>query len=205
MSESILKVDDLHVTFPTEGGDVRAVRGINFDLAPQEILGIVGESGSGKSVTSLALIGLLPKSARISGSVQLDGYEMVGAAEKDIYKLRGAEIAMIFQDPLSALNPVQRIVTQITEMLQSHQHISKAAAFDRTVDLLPVVRNHAYHPDFRGSFSLKSVVPALLPHLAYDDLEVAAAAPGIGSSTSGCRVPASRSSRNLRPMSGNMA
>ena len=136
MSESILKVDDLHVTFPTEGGDVRAVRGINFDLAPQEILGIVGESGSGKSVTSLALIGLLPKSARISGSVQLDGYEMVGAAEKDIYKLRGAEIAMIFQDPMTSLNPVYTIGSQITEALLAHREMTKEEARAEAVRLL---------------------------------------------------------------------
>lgn len=136
MASPVLKVQDLQVSFSTEAGDVRAVRGINFELAPQEILGIVGESGSGKSVTSLALIGLLPKTARVQGSVRLGDTEMVGAQEKDIYKLRGSEIAMIFQDPMTSLNPVYTIGWQITEALLAHREMSKEEARAEAVRLL---------------------------------------------------------------------
>jgi oligopeptide/dipeptide ABC transporter ATP-binding protein len=120
-------------------GDVQAVRGVDLDVREGELLAVVGESGSGKSVTFLGTMGLLPSSTRISGSAVVCGTELVGAPASTVRRACGKDVAMIFQDPLSALNPVQRIVTQITEMLQSHQQISKADAFDRTVDLLDMV------------------------------------------------------------------
>jgi oligopeptide/dipeptide ABC transporter ATP-binding protein len=120
-------------------GDVQAVRGVDLDVREGELLAVVGESGSGKSVTFLGTMGLLPPSTRISGSAVVCGTELVGAPASTVRRACGKDVAMIFQDPLSALNPVQRIVTQITEMLQSHQQISKADAFDRTVDLLDMV------------------------------------------------------------------
>ena len=113
MSESVLKIRDLRVTFNTQLGELRAVRGVDVDVTPGEILGVVGESGSGKSVSVLAAMGLLPKSATITGSVELDGVELIGAGRKAIRSVRGKSLAMVFQDPLSALNPVHRVGDQI--------------------------------------------------------------------------------------------
>ncbi len=116
MSNSVLQIRDLRVTFNTQLGELKAVRGIDVDVAPGEILGVVGESGSGKSVSFLAAMGLLPKSATITGSVKLDGVELIGAGRKAIRSVRGKSLAMVFQDPLSALNPVHRVGDQIVEM-----------------------------------------------------------------------------------------
>jgi oligopeptide/dipeptide ABC transporter ATP-binding protein len=139
MAEPLLSLRDFRVSFPTMRGDVQAVRGVDLDVHPGELLAVVGESGSGKSVTFLGTMGLLPKNTKISGSAKLLGQELVGASASKVRRACGKDVAMIFQDPLSALNPVQRIVTQITEMLQSHQDISKTAAHDRTVELLDLV------------------------------------------------------------------
>jgi oligopeptide/dipeptide ABC transporter ATP-binding protein len=139
MAEPLLSLRDFRVSFPTMRGDVQAVRGIDLDVRPGELLAVVGESGSGKSVTFLGTMGLLPKNTKISGSAKLLGQELVGASASKVRRACGKDVAMIFQDPLSALNPVQRIVTQITEMLQSHQDISKSAAHTRTVELLDLV------------------------------------------------------------------
>jgi ABC-type dipeptide/oligopeptide/nickel transport system ATPase component len=103
---SVLTLRDLRVQFDTPNGPVQAVRGVDLDLAPGEILGVVGESGSGKSVTFLAMLGLLPKSAQISGSAKIEDTELVGADTKSMRSIRGQRVSMIFQDPLSALNPV---------------------------------------------------------------------------------------------------
>src|SRR5262245_21000797 len=99
----LLSVRDLSVTFPTERGDVRAVRSLSYEVRPGEFLGIVGESGSGKSVSSLAVMNLLPGHARVSGSVQLNGRELLGRSDRELSETRGKQIAMVFQDPLSAL------------------------------------------------------------------------------------------------------
>ncbi|MFJ5221245.1 ATP-binding cassette domain-containing protein, partial [Streptomyces sp. NPDC088354] len=101
-----LEVTDLHVSFPSEAGPVGAVRGVSFSVRRGEVLGIVGESGSGKSVSSLAVLGLLPETADIKGSVKLHGRELLGLDDREMTKIRGKDIAMIFQDPLSALTPV---------------------------------------------------------------------------------------------------
>src|SRR5690606_15768897 len=105
-------------------GLVQAVRGIDLDVAPGEAVGIVGESGSGKSVSFLATMGLLPRSAKISGSAKVNGIELVGAPRKVLNQVRGKAMAMIFQDPLSALNPVHRIGDQIVEMIVAHQDVT---------------------------------------------------------------------------------
>ncbi|MFO7300677.1 MAG: ATP-binding cassette domain-containing protein, partial [Actinomycetes bacterium] len=105
-TDLLLKVEDLTVEFPTDDGVVQAVRGVSYELRRGEILGIVGESGSGKSVSSLAVMGLLPKTAKISGSAKLQGRELLGLSDNELSKIRGNKIAMIFQDPLTSLNPV---------------------------------------------------------------------------------------------------
>ncbi|HTJ66480.1 MAG TPA: ABC transporter ATP-binding protein [Actinospica sp.] len=134
-----LEVTDLAVTFPSEAGAVRAVRGVNYSLRRGEVLGIVGESGSGKSVTAMAVLGLLPEAAHITGSVKLDGRELLGLGDKDMSKIRGKDLAMVFQDPLSALTPVFSIGSQIIEALQIHQDIDKSAARKRAIELLDLV------------------------------------------------------------------
>src|SRR3954452_505047 len=127
--EVVLEIRDLHVTFKTEDGPVYAVRGLDLDLNAGEVLGVVGESGSGKSVTMLAVLGLLPRTATITGSVKFRGTELLGAKRKEIQRIRGNNISMIFQDPLTALNPVHRVGKQITEAIRAHHSdISESAA-----------------------------------------------------------------------------
>jgi len=134
-----LSLRDFRVSFPTVNGIVQAVRGVDLDVNPGEMVGVVGESGSGKSVTFLGLMGLLPPRTIIEGSAMIHEDELVGASNKFMRTVRGKRIAMIFQDPLSALNPVQRIGVQIIEMIQSHQSMSKANAYKRSVELLDIV------------------------------------------------------------------
>jgi oligopeptide/dipeptide ABC transporter ATP-binding protein len=135
----LLDVDNLTVEFPTDDGLVKAVRGVTYQLRRGESLGIVGESGSGKSVSSLAVLGLLPKNARISGSARFRGKELLGLSEKEYSALRGNKISMIFQDPLTSLNPVYSIGFQIAEAVQAHHDVSKKVALDRAVELLSAV------------------------------------------------------------------
>ena len=165
MSESILQIRDLRVTFNTQVGELKAVRGIDVDVAPGEILGVVGESGSGKSVSFLAAMGLLPSSATISGSVMLDGQELIGAKRKAIRSVRGKSLAMVFQDPLSALNPVHRVGDQIVEMIQSHQDMNTHDSEKRAVELLEIVgipqpgeRARQYPHEFSGGMRQRVVI-----------------------------------------------
>jgi oligopeptide/dipeptide ABC transporter ATP-binding protein len=138
--EPLLEIDDLEVTFRTQEGRVQAVRGIDLTVRSGEVLGVVGESGSGKSVTMLAAMGLLPRSAEIAGSVRLRGEELRGAAKERLRRIRGKEIAMIFQDPMTSLNPVFTVGSQIVEALRTHDKaMSKAAAKVKAVDLLKLV------------------------------------------------------------------
>ncbi len=136
---TVLSVRDLHVSFPSEDGVVSAVRGVSFDVAAGEVLGIVGESGSGKSVTSMAIMGLLPASAKVSGSVTLHGDELLGRTDRELSRRRGTEIAMVFQDPLSALTPIYTVGDQIVEALQVHSSIRGDAARRRAAELLELV------------------------------------------------------------------
>jgi oligopeptide/dipeptide ABC transporter ATP-binding protein len=135
----ILEITNLRVTFPTESGDVKAVRGVDVTVQAGELLGVVGESGSGKSVTFLAAMGLLPKSARIEGSVKVRGEELVGMGRSQMRSQRGKRISMIFQDPLSALNPTHKIGNQVAEMIMAHHDCTKQSALKRSVELLDVV------------------------------------------------------------------
>ena len=136
---SLLQVDNLTVSFPTADGVVQAVRGLSFQVDTGKTLGIVGESGSGKSVSALTMMGLNP-GADITGSVRFDGRELIGMDPEELRALRGAEIAMIFQDPLSSLHPHYRVGWQIVEAIQAHTHMSKEAARERAVEMLRLVR-----------------------------------------------------------------
>ena len=135
----VLDVRGLSVTFTTESGTVSAVDNVDLTLAPGEIVGIVGESGCGKSVTAMSLAGLLPRSARVSGSARLQGTELIGAPESVLRAARGQSIAYIFQEPMSSLNPVLTVGRQIGEVLQVHQGLSRKKARARAVELLTLV------------------------------------------------------------------
>ena len=137
MAEPLLSVKDLKVSFATEEGVVQAVDGVTFDLAAGEVLAVVGESGSGKSVTAMTLMGLTRSpNARFEGTATYKGTELIAASEDDLRRVRGAEIAMIFQDPMTSLNPVQRIGKQIIEQIQEHEGLPDQQARERTVELL---------------------------------------------------------------------
>jgi peptide/nickel transport system ATP-binding protein len=138
-SESVLSISDLKISFSTEDGVVEAVKGIGFDVAPGEILAIVGESGSGKSVTSMSVPGLLPKSAKINGTRKLGTIDLSDMTAKQLRKHRGSDVAMIFQEPMTALNPMYTVGWQIREALRAHKDISKQAADKRAVELLEMV------------------------------------------------------------------
>jgi len=165
MTDNVLEIRDLHVTFDTPSGPLEAVRGVDLDVASGELLGVVGESGSGKSVTFLATMGLLPARARVTGSVMLAGEQLIGASSKQLRSVRGRLLSMIFQDPLSALNPVHRIGDQISEMLRSHQNLSARDAQKRAVELLDIVgipqpsdRARQYPHEFSGGMRQRVVI-----------------------------------------------
>jgi len=166
MNELVLSIRDLRVTFETPLGPLEAVRGVDLDVHAGEMMGVVGESGSGKSVTFLAAMGLLPHQAKVSGSVMLNGQEMLGASNKVLRNMRGGLMSMIFQDPLSALNPVHRIGDQIVEMLKAHQpKMSDKDAAKRAVELLDIVgipqaaeRAHQYPHEFSGGMRQRVVI-----------------------------------------------
>jgi peptide/nickel transport system ATP-binding protein len=165
-TDAVLEVEDLHVRFPTEDGVVNAVRGVSFTLRPGEVLGIVGESGSGKSVTSAAIMGLLPSTAKIDGSVRFRGRELLGLGDAAMSNVRGKSIAMIFQDPMTSLDPVYRVGNQIAETVRQHdKSISRKAAESRAVDLLKLVgipnaaeRVNAYPHEFSGGMRQRVVI-----------------------------------------------
>ena len=165
MTASLLALRDFTVSFKTPNGTVQAVRGVDIDVAPGEMVGVVGESGSGKSVTFLGILGLLPNSARISGSATVEGVELVGASNKVMRTVRGKKIAMIFQDPLSSLNPVYRVGDQVAEMIRAHQDMSKSEAATRAVELLdivgipqPKVRARQYPHEFSGGMRQRVMI-----------------------------------------------
>ena len=134
--DAVLSVRGLNVEFPSDDGPVRAVDDVSFDVFENEVLGIVGESGSGKSVTSMAIMGLLPKQARITGDVYFRGQSIGGLPDKEFRKLRGEKIAMVFQDALTALNPVYSVGAQIAEAISVHHDLEKDALRGRVIDLL---------------------------------------------------------------------
>lgn len=140
MSEVILSVDDLRVGFPTEDGIVQAVNGVSFELRRGQTLAIVGESGSGKSVTAQSILGLINRrTADISGRVIFQGQDVVAMPDKQLYRLRGAKMSMIFQDPMSSLHPYYRIGAQLIEAVRIHQRVSKQQAREQAIEMLRMV------------------------------------------------------------------
>jgi oligopeptide/dipeptide ABC transporter ATP-binding protein len=137
----LLRVSDLHVRFEQRGGrDVHAVAGLSYEVERGTTLAIIGESGSGKTVSSRAIMGLLPEYARVTGSATLDGTELIGLSDAEMQRHRGADVAMIFQDPARSLNPTMRIGAQITEAIGAHSDVDRADARERAMELLALVR-----------------------------------------------------------------
>jgi oligopeptide/dipeptide ABC transporter ATP-binding protein len=168
--EPLLEVEDLRVEFWTERGTVYAVNGISFDIAPGETLGIVGESGCGKSVTSLALLGILPRAGRVpTGRALFGGRDLVKLSDAELRTIRGREIAMIFQDPMTSLNPVLTIGRQIREALETHFGMEKDAAKRRAAELLdqvgipsPDLRLRDYPHQFSGGMRQRAMIAIAL-------------------------------------------
>ncbi|MCJ1713211.1 ABC transporter ATP-binding protein [Curtobacterium sp. VKM Ac-2922] len=166
MTDPLLSVSDLSVTFNANSRPVYAVRGVDYQVHQGEFLGIVGESGSGKSVSSMAVMGLLPSSAKVSGSITYAGQELVGMNDREMSRLRGRDIAMVFQDPLSALTPVYTIGQQIVEGLRLHDRsLSTHAARTRAEELLRVVgipnparRLDAFPHEFSGGMRQRAMI-----------------------------------------------
>jgi peptide/nickel transport system ATP-binding protein/oligopeptide transport system ATP-binding protein len=167
----LLEVSDLRVSFATEDGIVRAVDGVTFSIDPGEVVAIVGESGSGKSVTAMTLMGLTRgPNAKFEGQAMFDGRDLIGASEAELQQIRGAAIAMVFQDPMSSLDPVYRIGTQIIEQIRVHDRtISKAQALDRAVELMERVgipraaeRLRSYPHEFSGGMRQRVMIAMAL-------------------------------------------
>ena len=171
VGESVLEVKNLKVDFRTEQGIVHAVNDVSFTLRRGEVLSIVGESGSGKSVSAMTLMGLTrSRNAHISGSAVLtDGTDLITASNAQLQKIRGARIAMIFQDPMSALTPVYRVGDQISEQIRAHEKVSKKAAADRSVQLLrrvgiprPEERARSFPHEFSGGMRQRVMIAMAL-------------------------------------------
>jgi peptide/nickel transport system ATP-binding protein len=170
MSETLLTIEGLKVDFRVDEGTVHAVDDVSLSLAAGEVLAIVGESGSGKSVTALSLLGLnRSPNASFGGRATYKGTELLSASDDTLRKIRGAEIAMIFQDPMTSLNPVQRIGEQIAEQILAHNEISKAEAHDRVIELLERVgipraaeRARSYPHEFSGGMRQRVMIAMAL-------------------------------------------
>ncbi|HEY6795827.1 MAG TPA: ABC transporter ATP-binding protein [Kineosporiaceae bacterium] len=163
--EPVLAVEDLTVRFPSDDGPVAAVRGMSYTLAPREVLGIVGESGSGKSTAGLAVMGLLPRSAQATGRILFEGQDLLAMPERRRRALRGRRIAMVFQDPMSTLNPVLSVGQQVAEAVRSHQAVSRRAALARAAELLdlvgipqPAQRLRSYPHEFSGGMRQRVLI-----------------------------------------------
>ena len=168
--EPLLSVENLQVRFWTARGTIHAVNGVAFDVAPGETLGIVGESGCGKSVTSLAILGLLPRAGRaVAGSALFEGRDLIGLSDAELRRIRGKEIAMIFQDPMTSLNPVLTIGRQIREALETHFDMEKDDAERRAAELLDRVgipsanaRLRDYPHQFSGGMRQRAMIAMAL-------------------------------------------
>lgn len=171
MEENILEINNLHVSFNTYAGEVKAVRGVDLKLEKGQSLAIVGESGSGKSVTSKAIMKLIPNPPGIikEGEILFDGKDLTKLSEREMQRIRGSEISMIFQDPMTSLNPTMTIGKQIMEGLRKHQKLSKHDAAERTIELLtlvgipnPEARLKQYAHQFSGGMRQRVVIAIAL-------------------------------------------
>jgi oligopeptide transport system ATP-binding protein len=170
MREPLLDVRDLEVRFWTGRGIIHAVNGVSFDIAPGETLGIVGESGCGKSVTSLALLGILPRAGRVTnGSAHFEGRDLIGLSDDELRTIRGKDVAMVFQDPMTSLNPVLTIGRQIREALETHFDMDKDEANRRSGELLDHVgipsakaRLRDYPHQFSGGMRQRAMIAMAL-------------------------------------------
>jgi oligopeptide transport system ATP-binding protein len=169
--EKVLEVKNLEVSFQTYGGEVQAVRGVSFDLYKGETLAIVGESGSGKSVTSQTIMRLIPMPpGKIkNGQILFDGQDLVQKTDKEMEKIRGKDISMIFQDPMTSLNPTMKVGRQIMEVLIKHQNMSAAQAKERAIELLRLVgipmpekRVNQYPHEFSGGMRQRAMIAIAL-------------------------------------------
>ncbi|MER7708656.1 ABC transporter ATP-binding protein [Kitasatospora sp. NPDC097605] len=161
----VLSVRDLRVSFPSEAGPVEAVRGVDFDLLPGRTLGIVGESGSGKSATALAVIGLLPPTARLGGRILLGGRDLAAMDDTELSRVRGKDIGMVFQDPMSALTPIFSVGRLLSQALRVHRDLSRKDAWEQAVELLDLVgipdpreRAKAFPHEFSGGMRQRVVI-----------------------------------------------
>jgi peptide/nickel transport system ATP-binding protein len=170
MTEPILQINDLKTHFPTDEGLVKAVDGVSLSISPGETLGVVGESGSGKSVTFLTVMGLVTKKeARIEGEVIFQGRDLLKLSPEELRHIRGEKIAMIFQDPLTALNPVQKVGNQISEVFEVHRGLSRQAGVRQAVELLGLVgipkpeqRVKQYPHEFSGGMRQRAMIAMAL-------------------------------------------
>jgi peptide/nickel transport system ATP-binding protein len=168
--EPLLRVEDLRVEFPTEDGVVHAVDGITYQVFPGGTLGIVGESGSGKTVSSLTTMGLTRRQgANISGRILFEGQDLVPLSDHDLRSIRGNEIAMVFQDPLSSLHPFYKVGTQLVEAVRAHRDVPRRQALGRAVELLGMVgipdpgrRVHDYPHEFSGGMRQRAMIAMAL-------------------------------------------
>jgi oligopeptide transport system ATP-binding protein len=169
--ENILEVKDLHISFHTYAGEVQAVRGINFEVRKGETVGIVGESGCGKSVTAQSIMQLIPKPPvdYKQGQIVFNGQDLLKKKEKEMEKIRGNDIGMIFQDPMTSLNPTMKVGQQIAESLIKHQKLSRSEAHKRAVDALKLVgipqpdkRANQYPHEFSGGMRQRAMIAVAL-------------------------------------------
>ena len=170
MTMPLLEVKDLHTSFFTDAGEVKAVNGISFNLDRNKVLGIVGESGSGKSVTAYSIMQILASTGKVvSGSIKLDGQELVGAGEKVMKTVRGNKISIIFQDPMTSLNPTYTIGHQLMEAIVLHTNRDKKQAYDRALEMLRLVninepekRMQQYPFEFSGGMRQRIMIAMAL-------------------------------------------
>jgi oligopeptide/dipeptide ABC transporter ATP-binding protein len=175
----LLDVRDLRVTFDQGGRTVNAVNGLTYELSGGRTLALIGESGSGKTVSSRAVMGLLPPTATASGSVRFEGRELLGLSDKAMRRHRGADVAMVFQDPSRSLNPTMRIGAQVAEAVRAHRRVDRGAARDRALELLKLVRLpspeqrlHEYAHQLSGGMRQRVVIAIALasePKLLFAD------------------------------------
>lgn len=169
--ENILNVKDLHVSFYTHAGEVQAVRGVNFSVGESETIAIVGESGSGKSVTAKSIMKLLPSPPvkYKQGSIYFNGKNLLKANEKEMQRIRGKEISIIFQDPMTSLNPTSKIGNQIMEAIMRHNKIDRKAAYNKALNMLelvgipqPVKRMNQYPHEYSGGMRQRAMIAMAL-------------------------------------------